>query len=309
MIRTFKLPVIGLIISLLLFGCAEKEKDYYCNGKDIFVVGDSVFIVGSKCQRTSETDVPTLWINGEAYEVGKMGNFNKATSVFVDDGDVYVTVTESDQQRAFLWKNGSVQMLGKQEANSVVVKDGTTYVVGQHNDMPTLWTNGKAEPLSFKPGSANSICLNGDDIYVVGYTGDYFNGKATLWKNGNEIPLSNYPSLAHEIVIEGDDIYIAGEELRNPAIWKNGDIQRLSFKNDNSSAYSVAVSDGTVFVTGIRGFNVKGSPQYGIWKNGNLIDVSEDMRGEIVSVKINNNKVYFTGSSKNMLPLWTIDLN
>lgn len=304
MIRHLNLLPLSLFVLTSLMGC--KEKDYYCSGKDISVVDNNVYIVGYICQRTSETDIPTLWINGESQAVGQMGNFNRATSVFVDGSDIYVTVTEYDQDRAFLWKNGDVQLLGNQSANSVVVNDGNVYVVGQDNNRPTIWTNGTPEPLSYKEGEAKSIFVDGKDIYVVGYTGEYFNGTATLWKNNIEVKMSESISHAEDIVIIGDDIYIVGDENNHATLWLNGNSQYLSY--DESYAYSVAVSDNTVFVTGIRGFNYKGSPEYGIWRNGNILDVSEDMRDQIVSVKISNDKVYFSGSSKNMVPLWTINL-
>ncbi|MCM1177768.1 MAG: hypothetical protein NC308_05945 [Clostridium sp.] len=302
--RFLSLFMLSVMAFTTLAGC--KEKDYFCDGQDICIAGNTVYIVGSVCQGTSLTDVPTLWINGEPQSVGQMGNFNTATSVFVDNDDVYVTINEKDQGKSLLWKNGKLQHLGNQNANSVVAKNGVTYVVGQDNGRPTLWINGNPEYLSYEEGTAESICMDGEDIYVVGYTGNIFIGKAKLWKNGIEEALSDKTSAAYDIVITGNDIYISGEENNNATLWINGESQCLSY--DKSSAYSVAVSGETVFVTGISGFDSKGSPKYGIWRNGALMEISDDMRDQIMSVKISNDKVYFSGSSKNKVPLWTINL-
>lgn len=300
-----KLSALNLMMLTMLGACGDKNKDYYCSGEDIFVQNDKVYVVGSICQGSSKTDVPTLWINGESQSIGQMGNFNKATSVFVDRNDVYVTVTEAEQNRAYLWKNGEIQELGNQRANSVIVKDGDVYVVGCDDDMPTLWKNGIPQYL-YGQGEAKSIFVDGEDIYIVGYIGDYFSGNAVLWKNGNREILSDKTSIANDIVIANGNVYIAGEENHNATLWLNGESQCLS--NEKSSAYSVAVSGDTVFVTGVRGFNYKGSPEYGIWKNGTPIEVCDEIRSQIVSVKISNNVVYFSGSSKNMEPLWKINL-
>lgn len=236
-----------------------------------------------------------------------MGNFNSATSVFVDGKDIYVTITEPEQNRALLWKNGKSELLGNQEANSVAVKDGKVYVVGKNDDKPTLWINGAPSYLSDNEGSAESICLNGEDIYIAGYIGDYSFSQATIWKNGIKESLSENRSRAQDVIIDGDNIYVAGEENENATLWINGKSKTLSF--NKSSAYSVAVFDRTVYVTGIKGFNKKGSPIYGIWKDGVLQNVSDEMRDQISSVKIFKDKVYFSGSSKKKKPLWTIKFN
>ena len=295
------LYIITIVAVVLLTGC--KAKTMYNDGEDVFVSDNNVYVVGSTCEGTSLTDVPTLWINDEPQSIGRMGNFNKATSVFVDGSDVYVTVNEREQGRSFLWKNGTVQELGTKDANSVFVANGNVYVAGKEHDCPVLWINGELTYLSTQGGAANSVYVSGNDVYVAGYMGDYFSGTVVVWINGVENQLGSRGS-ANCVVVDNEHIYVAGEEHGNAALWVDGECQILS--NEKSTAYSVAVSDGDVYVTGIGGFP-DGSPKYGVWKNGIRQYVSDDMRDQILSVKINNGNVYLSGSRVAEIPLWVVE--
>ena len=149
--------------------------------------------------------------------------------------------------------------------------------------------------------------MSEQDVYVTGYSGDYFAGTATVWKNGDEIQLSSKRSHANDICIVDNKIYIVGEENNNAVLWIDGKIQVLS--SDKSVAYSIAVSNNNIYVSGIGGFDPVGRPVYGVWKNGIRQFISSEMRDEIKAVKINNDKVYLSGSSVNKIPLWIADIN
>jgi hypothetical protein len=89
---------------------------------------------------------------------------------------------------------------------------------------------------------------------------------AVLWKNGAVTRLSkgvqdglpfNERAYANYIVVDGEDVYVVGEIVKgtnlycSPVLWKNGEeilLNRHSF--DHSSARSIAVADGHVFIAG-----------------------------------------------------------
>lgn len=289
---------------LVLTGCSGNRLHYF-SGHSIFINGNDVYVVGSGCEGTSMSDRPLLWVNGEQSTVGEIGNFNKATSVFVSDDDIYVTM--NTENGAFLWKNGILQSLSGSdnfgEANSVCVHNGGVYVGGQYQGAPVIWKDGKCEMLGFS-GCVKKVAIHNGNIYAIGYIGDSFSGTPCMWINGEKTELSVLMGEANDIVFHGNDVYIAGECQRRAALWKN--IQLVMCEGQKSCAYAVAVDRDDVYLGG-NGFDASGRPIALLWKNGDSRRILE-MRDDIYSLHIHDNKLYIVGSCKDALPMIVRDL-
>ena len=178
-----------------------------------------------------------------------------------EDGDSDVYVVGRDGDRAVLWKNGVVQILGDGRAESVFVSGSDVYVAGRDGDRAVLWKNGLAQYLT--DGSnwawANSVFVSGSDVYVAGFVaasiGAY--GDAVLWKNGMQQNLTKNDfftsSSANSVFVSGNDVYVAGGTyfdggVEMAELWKNGETQILTLPNGHTGASSVFVSGGDVYV-------------------------------------------------------------
>lgn len=106
----------------------------------LFICEDDVYIAGSICEGTSMTDCPTLWKNGIPQSIGEIGNFNNASSVFVDGNDIYAAINENDI--GYLWKNGAITHghidMGYQ-IKALASTSDTLYIAGTGKDMVPIW--------------------------------------------------------------------------------------------------------------------------------------------------------------------------
>lgn len=294
-----------IVIALLVFvGCQssnDTNDNIYTDVYSIYVTGKDVYAVGSVCQGTSETDVPTLWKNGIAQPVGEMGNFNKASSVFVANNDVYVTITE-EHNKAILWENGKRQVLWNGVANCVFVNGKDVYVVGECENAPVLWKNGIMQLLGLS-GSAESIVVNGNNVYVAGYMGDCFNSNAVYWKNG-EIEYLGQGSANSICVANNGDVYVAGTiNMNTAALWKNG-LLSWTEKQYTSHAYSITTTNnGKVVISG-DAWNSPPGWMSVVWIDGICYNVYDKMRNQAMSVIADGNSIYIGGNGKG--DLWSV---
>lgn len=297
------MAVLSILICLLA-SCSGNSLDYF-DGHSVFISGDDVYVVGSGCTGSSETDRPLLWKNDEQITVGEIGNFNKATSVFVEGSDVYITM--STENGASLWKNGIVQDLSCNDefsnANSVCVAENKVFVGGKLNDMPVIWVDGKPLVLD-NEGCINKIAYHNGKMYVVGYVGNAFGGTPCVWVDGMKEELSVSSGEANDIVFDGDDVYIAGKCYDGAALWKNG--QLVMCEGHRSCAYAIAVNNGDVYLGG-NGFDESLRPIALLWKNGESRQI-EEMRDDIYSLLVHKNKLYVCGSTHKKIPLKIMSL-
>lgn len=265
-----KLVIINLFMMVILFSSGQSINQFndntYTDVYAICVLDKDVYAVGSVCQGTSETDAPTLWKNGVVQKIGNMGNFNKATSVFVSGNDVYVTISETDSIPDNQYKDdpddielGGVD--GFELVEDIEISVSSYEEVEPHYfPKAILWKNGERQFLW--KGTANGIYVVGEDVFVVGEMDE----NPVLWKNGNLQILASNGS-AESIVVHGTDVYVVGyigNVFNGEAvIWKNGEMTSFG----RGLARSVFVADnGDVYVAGT--FNMNNAA---LWKNEELL--------------------------------------
>ncbi|MCP4132409.1 MAG: hypothetical protein GY754_15665 [bacterium] len=151
-------------------------------------------------------------------------------------------------------------------------------------------------------GEATSISISNNDVFI---SGSYEN-KACYWKNNTRIDLTDGSIIAYasSIFINEDDIYIAGNYNLNACYWKNGsriDLsnpeaenstnRKSSYAQPKSSANSIFVDNGDIYITGY----IYGSDGYKAcyWKNNTLSIMSTGYCGH--SIVVSNNDIYISG--------------
>jgi hypothetical protein len=107
------------------------------------------------------------------------------------------------------------------------------YVCGSDlNGVANIWKNGKAitlddglDPSLNTVSHANQMCINGNDIYVVGFRVNNTSSNAgTIWKNGVPIYIESNGKYSHAnvITVVNNEVYIGGDISGVATIWKNG---------------------------------------------------------------------------------------
>ncbi|MDO4790127.1 MAG: InlB B-repeat-containing protein [Porphyromonas sp.] len=276
----------------------------------------SVLVVGK-----GEDGRLALWKNGKDFNLGSYApDVTINSSVFVYDGDIYVTGNRGENHGGTRYKDLYVMKIksplpgGQFETDSkkmerkglmafsegIYITNGDVYVAGYEvakrpNYQSTyqravLWKNGKMQTLEDNPSAepeARSVFVSGGDVYVVG---DY--GGGVLWKNGNRTDLASpngsKKTDAYSVFVSGNDIYIGGAAIYQdkpidtgkPLIWKNN-VPAIWGKQ--GGIYSLFVSETDVYA---GGYGPKGM----VWKNGTPMAT---MGNNIVrSIYVYANKIY-----------------
>lgn len=205
-------------------GSREAKANSVCvSGSDVYVAG-------------YEGSIAKLWKNGVAQNLSDESSDTeftvetKANSVYVLEGNVYVAGYEEIKRN----------------------QDGffRSYLVA------ILWKNGVRQNLTDKNyhyAMATSVFVSGNDVYVAGMecafkeVNSFYRTEgpwiAKLWKNGIGQNLrSSMEARALSVYIYGCDAYVAGyedenededfggEHIRLAKLWKNGEIQNLTFR-------------------------------------------------------------------------------
>lgn len=183
-----------------------------------------------------------------------------------------------------------------------------------------LWKNGEKFSVGNNPSEiseAHSVFVQGDVIYVGGYTRFsyseagtvWYDNAATVWVNDAPLYLSPYAHDAQvlSVFVAGDDVYAAGYEdnKNNPSeatyamLWKNGAPQRLTYDGFSAQAHSVFVDGDDVYVAGVKHlFFDQGISLAMLWKNGvpQPLHASGKFNGEAKFVAAHEGDVYVAGT-------------
>jgi hypothetical protein len=253
----------------------------------------------------SEADVETFGIAVSGNDVYVAGVMN------YDDTNIIVPYIASPPpfyfakfgRVALYWKNGVASLLPGGELSGDFNGDG----VSNYDDM------------------ANGIFSSGNDVYVVGGSGQWQWGDVNslhftvYWKDGSPTDLVNNvtgvipdsttginaPS-ARAIYGSGSDVYVAGYQTLNKTTfetqalyWKNGTLNYLTTTPVSAYAYAVYVSGSDVYVAG--SLQQPGGVQHATyWKNGVAVTIDSSANATSANyITVAGNDVYTAGIETN----------
>lgn len=308
---------------LLMLGCSKESQNPAQTTLDIYIAGYEV--------NSNGISVAKYWKNGAVTEVSD-GSLNAVlNSIALDNTDVYVVGHEycsAGTPIPKLWKNSSAVNLVDAvqchtsssistygDAYDLIVANASVYVAGyEYTTDPsnsgyfaTYWKDGAKSHLSSgaSEAMAYSIDVSGADIHVVGYE---INGNgikvARYWKNGVGTDLTDgtLNAVAHDIKVNGNDIYIVGKEgtasgYSVPVIWKNGvKTELVSNPIGQNDAFSLAISNGAVYVAGYSSAPPSGKWTASYWKDGSLSYLSATTSNYwATGIAVSNGDVYAVG--------------
>jgi hypothetical protein len=187
--------------------------DYSSDALGITIDGEDIYVTGSDYDSVLDDVFAKYWKNGEGFRLSDSSAWDgRAKSIFVYDGDVYVTGSENHQ--GVYWLNGS-----KIELTS---------------------------PDETKSYEGKSIFVNQTGVYVAGrsyfFDGIHAESEAIYWKDGVPIHLTDnsfHYSEANSIFVDDEDVYVAGIDYGLPVYWKNG--IKVILSEDYGVANSITV--------------------------------------------------------------------
>jgi hypothetical protein len=177
------------------------------------------------------------------------------------------------------------------------------YVGGKENNKATVWKDEYPTTLSTGNACIYSVVADNDFVYAAGYEVDAGKLMAKLWRNGNLLYQFNGDAMiahAYSIAIAGNNVYVAGYASNSTGgsyrgkVWKDG-IEEPNY-SDAQLLYSVFVSDGIVYATGMTL-----EDKVAVWKNGNLLYTLTSNSNTTVaygSVVVVGSDVYTAGYDK-----------
>ena len=263
----------------------------------------------------SDAGLVTAVAPGKATITATAGDQSATCTVTVEPNVYVVGHSSSDYsvRKGLLWKNGVPTPLPFKDAYSVFVSEGDVYVTGLYLDennvaIPAFWKNGEITLLEIPAGESrngiktSSVFVSGGDVYVAGFRA---NSATFLWKNGHPELLATTGN-AHCVLVSGQDVYVSGNrknatESYMAAYWKNGTAVDLTDGAVYARVFSIAVAKGTVYAAGMED-RAEGSTAR-LWTDGVVTPLEGYMvYGIAVSEK---GDVYIAGDSNNRKPiLW-----
>ncbi len=209
----------------------EQAYSIAVSGSDVYV-GGAKFVVG-------QPTVANFWKNGNQIPTMATSYAQSSTSVAILGSDYYFAMGSDTLGSPIYLKNGSKYVLPNPQPTPMYLSSGFSFgndiyfLGGDSSGNSYTWKNGIFDRSGLSPnGSAYSFCINGPDVYIVGFT------------NGSP---------------------------NQPAIWKNGTIQVLGNSTFGGVANSIFVNNGNVYATGYEFIDSNHTPIVRIWKNGSLM--------------------------------------
>jgi hypothetical protein len=204
-------------------------------------------------------------------------------------------------------KNGSGSVIPNDSSRVDIYTAGYVF---ENTNIAAYWKNGQITKLG--AGEATGIAVNGNDVYVVGYSDISNHGfVAAYWKNGIRTLLAaTDSSKATGITIKGNDVYISGNIYISSSAtlavyWKNGALNRLgnATSQRSSMARTVTVKHNDVYVSGeATGKDSITNATY--WKNGTAVTLNagkNQYSSNLLALTLNGNDVYTGGQIHGLL--------
>jgi hypothetical protein len=201
-------------------------------------------------------------------------------------------------------------------ARAIAISNNHIYIAGDYNDDTRrlcYWIDGQRTniPLTGNYAFANDIAVENGYIYVAGYIDNSTWGtNACYWVNGQYVSLpSSGRSIATAIAISNSTVYISGYDSvtdgnnythNNACYWVNGQKIDLPFSGTGSTANSIALSEGSVYISGFyndNNDNIKAC----YWVDGQKIDLivpvsfTSNTIAQANAITVENGHVYIAG--------------
>jgi len=277
------------------------------NANAMGILGSDTYVAGISYGSTSMT--PGYWKNGSfaSLSYGSSGGTRGgALAMAFSGGDVYMAgyteVYGTFIDTACYWKNGVCTPLSGTNSwasGIAIAGDGSAYCVGQMQVsgvwQPCFWKadsstpGGTATSLSALGGSVAAVAISSGNVYIVGAV--VSSSGVTMpcyWKDGVRVDLSperSFGGKAAALTFADGVLYIAGytkDAAVNgevPCYWKVAASSTrfdLPVGQPRGMTSGIAVSGGTVYVSGYYGPEIDTVPAYPIpcfWRNGALIGI------------------------------------
>jgi hypothetical protein len=263
----------------------------------IFVADGDVYVAGYS-ENNIGINIPCYWKNGERTDLSMVDaaiDGSSARSIVVADGVVYIsgeTYKAGPTRVPCYWKNGVRQDIATLSQNTNIRVDGKDVYIGglSSGGAPCYWKNDSVYDLLINYTSGDTLALEISEgiLYVTGIdiNTSPIIAYPCIWVNGvrtYELPLPEGTSprgYPYSIFIDGGDRYVCGNTQINasaPRIacyWKNNrriDLPVISTAQ-NSAAFSIAVTNGTVCIAGYS-YNDSGVSVPSYWENDTRIDL------------------------------------
>lgn len=284
----------------------------------------NVYVVGYESNGTK--DVAKFWKNGVATALSDGLHNAKANSIYVSNGDVYVTGYNTEEYiSGRVWKNTAVSSKSSFTPKSIFVSGSDVYFAADYpvgsNYVSSYYKNSSYTVLSNSSNlsAADGLFVSGNDVYVAGNVNAGNYRIAKVWKNGVATNLSDGTSnvLAYAVYVSGQDVYVVGEEMLPGVsiakLWKNGVATNLTNGSNDARANSVFVLGSDVYVAGVE---YSGTLAFGskkavakLWKNGVATSLSNGTTNAYAqSVFVAGTDVYVAGyennGTKDVAKLW-----
>lgn len=259
------------------------------------------------------------WKNGERTFLQEAGKGGYATSLTVNDGDVYVGGVDYTIQpaKAIIWKNGNLEQtvntIEKSYGVRIEFSGKDLYACTYEEPEQIVYYKNNVKTASHA-GQLYSFTISGNDLYTCGNLPFTFNANdgpvryPVYWKNGNMIKLAEpnqeiTSSYGTDIKISGNDVFVSGfinyksPTVKDEAIlWKNG-VKTVLPSAGHASAENVILNGNDVYVVGWSSDEIGGIEHATYWKNGvkTVLDNSIKFSGLYDLAISSTGKVYAIG--------------
>lgn len=316
--KTTKQIKFQLFIALLTVIFMSCEKQDVHQDKEIDMKG--TYVVGITTNRERYI---TLWKDGVEQNITDGKYYAEPTSMFVNNGDVYITGYENidGYLKSRVWKNGESVNLAPNgdQANSVFVSDGNVYVTGfKCTVYPERYdsTRVRYDVLVWKDGiiidtlitnntfaDARKIFVKGNDIYVSTIESIGSRSVTKVWKNGTvlyNLTNGDKRNEPRDMFISDSNVYLAGYGYYNNGVsifWENDILTELNIPSKYSEAFSLFVDNNDVYIAGVEEYKYPYSSAV-YWKNGekNILPLSSNtVNSYAFSIYVKQNNIYVAG--------------
>jgi hypothetical protein len=224
--------------AMTLLPTKPDAREGWANG--MFVTEDGhAYVAGYQENNPNYSRLALLWLDGQPVELQGAGEvdgsgemyWTRANAVCVHNGAVYVagmSENESHSTRSAIWKDGVKHLMPyyTELTDMAIDSAGVIYAMGGTQIYRVAPDLASMEEVPHAGGVKYGMCVDGTDLYVVGYTGD----DPLYWKNGTPhglpMPAGADWSGADRVFVRNGVAYVAGTRsvpgIHHVQLWVDG---------------------------------------------------------------------------------------